>query len=233
MDDRFGQDHLHHRGDRPGRRPRRRGGPEARPSRPGPGATHQRYAMARPVGRRADRRRPGRSRGAPRRRLRGRLDLQLRRQGGDWGRLEEFRRLNVEALRLLLDAACEARVERLVHVSSLGVYEGRDHHGTDETVAPCRQFPRRLHPVEDRGRGPGAGLPSEARTARGDRPAGLHLRRARPDRPAQAAHQPPARAPSPTSARASSGSTASTSRTWSRRSSWPPRARRPSARSST
>ncbi len=56
---------------------------------------------------------------------------------GDWGTLEEFRRLNVEALRLLLDAACGARVHRLVHVSSLGVYEGRDHYGTDETVPPA------------------------------------------------------------------------------------------------
>ena len=56
---------------------------------------------------------------------------------GDWGTLEEFRRLNVEALRLLLDAACDARVERFVHVSSLGVYEGRDHFGTDETVPPA------------------------------------------------------------------------------------------------
>src|SRR3954453_3043982 len=56
---------------------------------------------------------------------------------GDWGTLEEFRRLNVEALRHLLDAAAGARVERFVHVSSLGVYEGRDHHGTDETVPPA------------------------------------------------------------------------------------------------
>ena len=56
---------------------------------------------------------------------------------GDWGTLEEFRRLNVEALRLLLDAAVAAKVERFVHVSSLGVYEGRDHYGTDETVAPA------------------------------------------------------------------------------------------------
>ncbi len=56
---------------------------------------------------------------------------------GDWGSLAEFRRLNVEALRLLLEAAREARVERFVHVSSLGVYEGRDHHGTDETVPPA------------------------------------------------------------------------------------------------
>ncbi|WP_165219209.1 NAD-dependent epimerase/dehydratase family protein [Aquisphaera insulae] len=56
---------------------------------------------------------------------------------GDWGTLAEFRRLNVEALRLLLDAAVAARVGRFVHVSSLGVYEGRDHHGTDETVPPA------------------------------------------------------------------------------------------------
>ena len=53
---------------------------------------------------------------------------------GDWGTLEDFRRLNVDALRLLLDAAGAARVSRFVHVSSLGVYEARDHFGTDETV---------------------------------------------------------------------------------------------------
>ncbi len=56
---------------------------------------------------------------------------------GDWGTLAEFRRLNVQALELLLEAACDARIERLVHVSSLGVYEGRDHHGSDETVPPA------------------------------------------------------------------------------------------------
>lgn len=58
---------------------------------------------------------------------------------GDWGSLEEFRRLNVEALRLLLDAASEAKVGRFVHVSSLGVYEGRDHFGTDETTPPAAE----------------------------------------------------------------------------------------------
>jgi|SRR5579864_3998391 len=58
---------------------------------------------------------------------------------GDWGPLDEFRRLNVEAFRLLLDAAAEARVDRFVHVSSLGVYEARDHHGTDETTPPAAQ----------------------------------------------------------------------------------------------
>src|SRR3954451_2945332 len=56
---------------------------------------------------------------------------------GDWGTLDEFRRLNVDALKLLLDAAADAKVERFVHVSSLGVYEGRDHFGTDETTPPA------------------------------------------------------------------------------------------------
>ena len=58
---------------------------------------------------------------------------------GDWGTLEEFRRLNVDAFKLLLDAAADARVGRFVHVSSLGVYEGRDHFGTDETVPTASQ----------------------------------------------------------------------------------------------
>jgi nucleoside-diphosphate-sugar epimerase len=56
---------------------------------------------------------------------------------GDWGTLEEFRKLNVDAFRHLLDAAADANVSRFVHVSSLGVYEARDHHGTDETTPPA------------------------------------------------------------------------------------------------
>jgi nucleoside-diphosphate-sugar epimerase len=56
---------------------------------------------------------------------------------GDWGTLDEFRRMNVQALGLLLEAASRAKLERFVHVSSLGVYEGRDHFGTDETVPPA------------------------------------------------------------------------------------------------
>src|SRR3984885_12655319 len=56
---------------------------------------------------------------------------------GDWGTLAEFRRLNVEALRLLLDAASDVNLDRFIHVSSLGVYEARDHHGTDENVPPA------------------------------------------------------------------------------------------------
>ncbi len=58
---------------------------------------------------------------------------------GDWGSLEEFRRLNVAALKLLLDAASDAKVSKFVHVSSLGVYEGRDHFGTDETTPPAAE----------------------------------------------------------------------------------------------
>jgi 2-alkyl-3-oxoalkanoate reductase len=58
---------------------------------------------------------------------------------GDWGTLEEFRRLNVAALKLLLEAASDAKVTRFVHVSSLGVYEGRDHFGTDETTPPAAE----------------------------------------------------------------------------------------------
>ena len=58
---------------------------------------------------------------------------------GDWGTLEEFRRLNVEAFGHLLAAAADARVARFVHVSSLGVYEARDHFGTDETIPPAAE----------------------------------------------------------------------------------------------
>ncbi len=58
---------------------------------------------------------------------------------GDWGSLEEFRRLNVAALKLLLEAAGAAGVGRFVHVSSLGVYEGRDHFGTDEATPPAAE----------------------------------------------------------------------------------------------
>lgn len=52
---------------------------------------------------------------------------------GDWGPVEEFRRVNVEGLRALLDAALGRPLHRFVHVSTLGVYEARHHHGTDES----------------------------------------------------------------------------------------------------
>src|SRR5262249_31794316 len=56
---------------------------------------------------------------------------------GDWGTLAECGEWNVAALRFLWAAPSQARVERFVHVSSLGVYEGRDPHGTDESAPPA------------------------------------------------------------------------------------------------
>lgn len=52
---------------------------------------------------------------------------------GDWGPVDDYRKVNVEGLRHLLDAALEQPTERFVVVSSLGVYEARHHYGTDET----------------------------------------------------------------------------------------------------
>lgn len=55
---------------------------------------------------------------------------------GDWGPIEEYRAVNVDALRVLLDAAVQQPCHRFVLVSSLGVYEARDHFGTDERTKP-------------------------------------------------------------------------------------------------
>lgn len=52
---------------------------------------------------------------------------------GDRGPVEEYRAVNVEALRGLLDACKDRSLKRFVHVSSLGVYEARHHYGTDES----------------------------------------------------------------------------------------------------
>jgi nucleoside-diphosphate-sugar epimerase len=52
---------------------------------------------------------------------------------GDWGHVDEYRKVNVEGLRLLLDAVKGKPLHRFVHVSSLGVYAARHHYGTDET----------------------------------------------------------------------------------------------------
>jgi nucleoside-diphosphate-sugar epimerase len=51
---------------------------------------------------------------------------------GDWGPVEEYRRVNVEGLRNLLEAVVGKPLQRFVHVSTLGVYEARHHFGTDE-----------------------------------------------------------------------------------------------------
>jgi nucleoside-diphosphate-sugar epimerase len=52
---------------------------------------------------------------------------------GDWGPVEDFRAINVEGLRKLLDACRGRPLRRFVHFSTLGVYAARHHHGTDET----------------------------------------------------------------------------------------------------
>lgn len=56
---------------------------------------------------------------------------------GDWGPIEDYRLVNVEGLATLLDAVQRpGLLKRFVHISSLGVYEARDHHGTDESTPP-------------------------------------------------------------------------------------------------
>jgi nucleoside-diphosphate-sugar epimerase len=52
---------------------------------------------------------------------------------GDWGPVDEYRRVNVEGLRNVLDAVLGHRLHRFVCVSTLGVYAARHHHATDET----------------------------------------------------------------------------------------------------
>jgi len=52
---------------------------------------------------------------------------------GDWGPVDDYRKVNVEGLRSLLDATLGRPLDRFVVVSSLGVYEARHHYGTDET----------------------------------------------------------------------------------------------------
>jgi nucleoside-diphosphate-sugar epimerase len=51
---------------------------------------------------------------------------------GDWGPLDDYRRINVEGLRSLLDACKGQALSRFVLMSSLGVYATRHHHGTTE-----------------------------------------------------------------------------------------------------
>ncbi len=53
---------------------------------------------------------------------------------GDWGPVDEYREVNVRGLQHLLQAVESAKtLRRMVHISSLGVYEARDHYGTDES----------------------------------------------------------------------------------------------------
>src|SRR5439155_21592992 len=52
---------------------------------------------------------------------------------GDWGPVEDYRAVNVEATRCLLEACRLRPLKRFVYFSSLGVYAARHHQGTDET----------------------------------------------------------------------------------------------------
>jgi nucleoside-diphosphate-sugar epimerase len=52
---------------------------------------------------------------------------------GDWGPVAEYRTVNVDGLRALMDACRGRAIKRFVHLSSLGVYAARHHFGTDET----------------------------------------------------------------------------------------------------
>lgn len=54
---------------------------------------------------------------------------------GDWGEIDDYRRVNVEGTESLLKAVeSNGCLKRVVHISSLGVYPAVDHHGTDETT---------------------------------------------------------------------------------------------------
>ena len=56
---------------------------------------------------------------------------------GDWGPVDEYRAVNVRSLAHLIEACRRAgTLRRFVQISSLGVYEPRDHYGTDETTPP-------------------------------------------------------------------------------------------------
>ena len=58
---------------------------------------------------------------------------------GDWGPVEDFRAVNVQATTLLLEEARKRKVDRFIHISTLGVYEARDHFDTDETTPPPKK----------------------------------------------------------------------------------------------
>lgn len=58
---------------------------------------------------------------------------------GDWGPIDEYRQVNVENLRVLLDACKGQALSRFIDVSSLGVYAARHHYGTDESEPPGRR----------------------------------------------------------------------------------------------
>jgi nucleoside-diphosphate-sugar epimerase len=53
---------------------------------------------------------------------------------GDWGHYSEFNHINVEGTKALLEVCCKnANLKKFVGISSLGVYEAKDHFDTDES----------------------------------------------------------------------------------------------------
>src|SRR5206468_5024356 len=48
---------------------------------------------------------------------------------GDQGSVDDYRAINVDALRGLLEACKGKPLSRFIHLSSLGVYEARHHYG--------------------------------------------------------------------------------------------------------
>jgi 2-alkyl-3-oxoalkanoate reductase len=52
---------------------------------------------------------------------------------GDSGSVDDYRTINVEAFRTLLESCKGRPLTRFIHMSTLGVYEARHHHGTDES----------------------------------------------------------------------------------------------------
>jgi len=60
-------------------------------------------------------------------------------QVGDWGPVDDYRAINLDAVKSLLEAAKGSpHLRRFVHLSALGVYEAKHHYGTDETTPPDR-----------------------------------------------------------------------------------------------
>jgi nucleoside-diphosphate-sugar epimerase len=52
---------------------------------------------------------------------------------GEWGPVEDYRAVNVESLRVMLEACKGQPLSRFILMSSLGVYAARHHRGTDES----------------------------------------------------------------------------------------------------
>ena len=64
---------------------------------------------------------------------------------GHWGPLADFRAVNVEGLRNLLDASKGQALTRFVHLSSLGVYAPKHHYRSDESVPASLRHRERRH----------------------------------------------------------------------------------------